>query len=302
MDSYEVTQSKIDFFHENGYVFFNDIIDRKTINELIDHIEGLLTGKYDSSEFHAGPASTQTDKDIGKYILQVTPAGFNKGVKRIEDPALNKISKHPVINSIAKQLLNIPEVGIFQQQALIKDPGFENNTPWHQDDFYWRSEQTAITCWTPLQECNIENGTMYLYPKSHKLGVLEHIKAKGDSLFHVVKKPLNESNFIPVDIELGGVSFHHAQTIHGSFINNGNQRRIALAQHYSKPKSWFGWNSIGAELNPLIPKKQFIKTQNISSSSVNRWMKNGSLHYVKKPNGRVFFRRKQIARFINNHW
>jgi ectoine hydroxylase-related dioxygenase (phytanoyl-CoA dioxygenase family) len=38
---------------------------------------------------------------------------------------------------------------------------------------------------------------------------------------------------VPIVMSLGGVSFHHKRTLHGSMANKSNVRRIALAQHYS---------------------------------------------------------------------
>jgi phytanoyl-CoA hydroxylase len=236
MKAFIVSPEQKATFEEDGFVVFHNVLEKADIQELIDRIDGLLEGRYDSDGFIAGPASTQTEEDVGRLIKQVMPTTWRDGRLYIKDRVLNRISKHPTLTSIAAQLLGDEEVWLFQQQALLKDPGDPNPTPWHQDDHYWQTGGRAITAWFPLEPVSKENGTMSLVPGSHKWEVLEHVRAKGASLFRTVKENLDNSMFVPLELRPGSVSFHHSKTIHGAFANMGSVRRIALAQHYVSPR------------------------------------------------------------------
>ena len=238
METFRVSPEKRDRFEEDGFVIFQNLIDTETIEDLVDRIDGLLEGRYVSSGIRAGLASTETEEDEGKYIKHVAPTTWKDNRLYIEDPVLKKISKNPILSSIAAQLLGSEDVGVFQQQALLKDPGYPNPTPWHQDDHYWETGGYAVTVWLPLEAVSRENGTMSLLPGSHKWEVLEHVSAKGESKFKTVKEELDESKFFPLELNPGSVSFHHSKIVHGAFANMGKERRIALAQHYAAPREY----------------------------------------------------------------
>ena len=150
----------------------------------------------------------------------------------IEDVVLAASANHPVIRHVVAQLLRAPDAVLFQQQALIKDPGHQNGTPWHQDDYYWNTGGTAVTAWFPLEPLQPDNGTMWIIPRTHLGPVLKHARAGGVSAFHEVVGGVDDSTALPLLMPLGGVSFHHSKTIHGAHGNRGTSRRIAMAQHY----------------------------------------------------------------------
>jgi phytanoyl-CoA hydroxylase len=93
-------------------------------------------------------------------------------------------------------------------------------------------EDTGVTAWFPLEPVSEANGTLYLFPETHKGAVLEHASVVGKSVFHTFKENLDMTKAIPVLLPLGGVSFHHKKLIHGAPANSGESRRVAFAQHY----------------------------------------------------------------------
>ncbi len=164
---------------------------------------------------------------IGRLIKQVMPRKWP-----IPDPVLRKFAEHPVLKSLCSQLMQTSSAQVFQQRALLKESGYPNGTPWHQDNYYWKLAGPAVTAWFPLEPVSKENGTMSVFPRSHKGEIFEHGRAAGGSNFHTLDATIDESQSVPVVIPVGSVSFHHKALIHGAFANLGNVRRIALAQYY----------------------------------------------------------------------
>ena len=213
-----------------GHVTLDDVLSQTEIDVLKDRIDGMLEGRYtdfDRSKFVVGMASNQGPEDPGRLIQQVMPIEMP-----VPDDCLRAFGDHPRIKSIVKFLLDCPHVELFQQQALIKGPGQPNATPWHQDNFYWRSSLPAVTAWFPLEPVGKENGTMSIVLDSHESDFVEHQNAAGISQFQEAQVDPDPSKILALELDPGSISFHHKMTLHGASPNLGKVRRIAVAQHY----------------------------------------------------------------------
>jgi ectoine hydroxylase-related dioxygenase (phytanoyl-CoA dioxygenase family) len=227
MAKIQLTPDQLEEYELNGHLIVHEVFSKQEISEVLERIEGLLDGRYDSTGMIAGISSNRSEDDPGRLIKQVMPLKWP-----IPDPVLLKFSEHPILKSLCCQLMKSSSAQVFQQQALLKEPGYPNGTPWHQDDYYWKLAGPAVTAWFPLEPLSKENGTMSVFLGSHKGEIFDHARAQGGSDFHQLQTNLDESTAVPIVIPVGSVSFHHKALIHGAFANLGNARRVALAQHY----------------------------------------------------------------------
>ncbi|MCX5659684.1 MAG: phytanoyl-CoA dioxygenase family protein [Planctomycetota bacterium] len=228
-----ITADDVASYEEEGYVIIRRLFDPALAAEVRERVDGMLAGRYPSEGFKCGRASDQRPDDPGRMIFQVMPAEFP-----IRDPVLRAFAENANLLDAARRLLRRTDVRMFQQQALVKEPGAANAIPWHQDDHYWRTGErgsVAVTAWTPLLPATAANGTMWLLPASHRQGLQRHGPAGGVSLFQTIVEPIDDSRLVPLELDPGDVSFHHPLTIHGAPPNTGRLRRVGFAQHY--------WNS-----------------------------------------------------------
>ncbi|HEX4240262.1 MAG TPA: phytanoyl-CoA dioxygenase family protein [Steroidobacteraceae bacterium] len=226
---YRVSAEALAHFDEHGFVILHGLLESRELEEMARRIDGILDGTYpvDRAAFKVGNASSGGKEDNGRLTQQVMATQYP-----ILDPVLRAYSEHPRLESAAAQLMRSDHAGIFQQQALIKRPGEENPTPWHQDDFYFETDDPAVTAWIPLEPVSERNGTLRVVPGSHRQTIHRHEAAAGNSEFKVAQLDIPASQTFAIVMPLGGVSFHHKRTLHGSLPNVGDTRRIALAQHY----------------------------------------------------------------------
>ena len=71
---------------------------------------------------------------------------------------------------VAAQLLGVPAVRLYHDQALFKEPD-GGITPWHQDQTYWPLDtDRTITLWMPLVDIPAEVGSMYFVPGTGSVG------------------------------------------------------------------------------------------------------------------------------------
>ncbi|MCX5661345.1 MAG: phytanoyl-CoA dioxygenase family protein [Planctomycetota bacterium] len=228
---YRVTDEQRRHYREHGYVILRGVLPDAVLAELLDRVDGMIAGRYPAEACVAGPASTEGPNDPGRLINQVMPLEYPA-----RDAVLRAYSLNPVLNSIACQLMQSREAEVFQQQALLKEPGAANPTPWHQDEFYWRITerlgQSGVTAWTPLLPASRANGTMWILPDSHLGPIMPHEPTNGVSKFHVITVPIDEHRLIPLELDPGDYSFHHKNLVHGAYANAGTTRRVGMAQHY----------------------------------------------------------------------
>jgi hypothetical protein len=131
MPEFRLTDQQIEQYEDQGYLFLHEVLSLEEIHELLDRVDGLLEGRYEALGVNAGNPPINSEDDPSRLIKHVTPNEYP-----VKEPVLRKFADHPVLKSIVTQLMRSSDVALFQQQALIKEPGYPNGTPWHQDDHY----------------------------------------------------------------------------------------------------------------------------------------------------------------------
>jgi len=133
---------------------------------------------------------------------------------------------------------------------FIKNPKEEGFVSYHQDAKYIGLEpHNWVTAWVAITDSYEENGCMKMWPKSH-LKIKDHnekfnegnLLTRGQTVEGV---PVNETKSI--ELKAGQMSLHHPRIVHGSGINNTNDRRIGFViQSYigTNVKQLLGKNSV----------------------------------------------------------
>ena len=109
---------------------------------------------------------------------------------------------------------------------ILKNPGMETEFNVHQDwSIVDESEFASVNVWAPLFDVDVESGSLWVLPESHKFGA--PLRGAG-CLFpnYSEKKKEFESDMQSVNVRAGeALIFFHA-TIHGSPPNLSDSKRI----------------------------------------------------------------------------
>ena len=146
----------------------------------------------------------------------------------------------PQICAMVAQLIGHPVLRVWHDQVQYKPPRVGGPTAWHQDHPYWPVIQPAdlVSAWVALDDATVENGCMWMVPRSHlwgphkggTIGTDPETFAPQPDLSLV---PPGESvQPVPCEVRKGQVMFHHCLTWHGSPSNRSDRGRPAIAVHY----------------------------------------------------------------------
>ena len=164
-------------------------------------------------------------------------------------PKLDAIVHNSKILDIVESIIG-KNILVCGTTLFIKNPKQEGFVSYHQDAKYIGLEpHNWVTAWVAITDSYEENGCMRMWPKSH-LEIRDHnekfnegnLLTRGQTVEGVPASELKS-----VELKAGQMSLHHPRIVHGSGINNSNDRRIGFViQSYigTNVKQILGKNSV----------------------------------------------------------
>lgn len=154
---------------------------------------------------------------------------------------LDKLVRNRLIVDAVEDLLG-PNISLWGSVLFIKEPQSAGYVSWHQDATYVGIKpHTFVTPWLALTPSNRVNGCMSMIPGSHKGHIRPHEDTFEDDNILTrgqVVRDVDESTAVDLILRPGQMSLHHAEVIHGSRPNLGEDRRIGYAmQAYMPPEA-----------------------------------------------------------------
>ena len=147
--------NKRDFFKENGYVIYKNILNKKNTSYYLKDLKKFAL-----------------DKSQGKNLFLQGYRGLSKWKK------IKQIRRNPKIKKIAISLLGTNIKNFGSELFAKKGPG-TLPVPLHQDDAYWCSNGgRGLTLWLALTSVSKKNGGIFYLQGSHKKGLMPHQMAK----------------------------------------------------------------------------------------------------------------------------
>lgn len=207
-------------FNRDGFVHLSGVLSPQTIA----HYEPTITSEVIRLNTQHLPLAERDT--YGKAFLQVS------NIWR-ENEKVRKLAFSRRLAGIAAQLLGVPAVRLYHDQALYKEPG-GGITPWHADQYYWPlSSDRTVTIWLPLQETPLEMGPLSFARGSHNFSHGRDLPISDESEARL-KQALTEQNFEDVvePFALGDASFHRGWTFHHAGPNHGTVPRRVMTVIY----------------------------------------------------------------------
>ncbi len=83
--------------------------------------------------------------------------------------------RDPLLAGLCADLVG-PDVRLYWDQAVYKQPNSAEPVLWHQDNGYtFVVPQAYLTCWVAITDATLDNGCVSVMPGAHRDGTLEHV-------------------------------------------------------------------------------------------------------------------------------
>ncbi|MGF1452865.1 MAG: phytanoyl-CoA dioxygenase family protein [Opitutales bacterium] len=217
----EITESHQKQFQERGFF----LLERAMTEEVLERLRGEVDRFIEARE------AEMREKGVEKL-------GLDHLGKRYFIQSSYKKSQiiHDFIFSELMAAICRATVGanarFFFDQWVIK--AAEKGIPfsWHQDSGYVPFDHTPyVTCWTPLDDVDESNGTVYLLPYD-RLGVKSRVQHIKDPETNDMVGYFGEDPGDPVRVPAGSVAVFSSVCFHRSGYNqSANMRRVLLTQY-----------------------------------------------------------------------
>ena len=165
-------------------------------------------------------------------------------------PLLDEVTHNSKILDAVQSLIG-ENILVCGTTLFIKNPNEKGFVSYHQDAKYIGLEpHNWVTAWVAITDSNEKNGCMRMWSGSHKDNLRDHdqkfnegnLLTRGQTVKNVPKEKTT-----PLILEAGQMSLHHPTVVHGSDLNESNDRRIGFViQSYigTNVKQVLGKNSV----------------------------------------------------------
>ena len=169
-------------------------------------------------------------------------ARYFAGECQRRQPALRTMLFSEVMAGICRATIG-DDAYFFYDQYVVKGASAGLPFSWHQDSGYVvgnggpADHRPYLTCWCPLDDTSIANGTVRLLPFSQvpesRDGIVGHVRQPGSNDLAVT---VERSEGIALEVSAGSVVAFSSRVLHATGANTTDRmRRVYLAQYSPEP-------------------------------------------------------------------
>jgi ectoine hydroxylase-related dioxygenase (phytanoyl-CoA dioxygenase family) len=159
-----ITAEQARQYDELGFFVVEDAFDATTLRDLDEAIAPReakvreFLGQQPEGRFGVAGTDTQT---VAPHLV-------------VRSEYLRRFCADPLLAGICRDLVG-PDVRLYWEQAVYKQPRSAEPVLWHQDNGYAFVEpQSYLTCWIAITDATPENGCVTVMPGVHRRGTLAH--------------------------------------------------------------------------------------------------------------------------------
>ena len=225
-----LSPEEIALYNEQGYLTIENALIPAELAEL----------RRVTDEFVERARGISASDDI--YDLEPDHSAERPRLRRIKNPiaqhpVYDATMRHPRILDIVEQLIG-PGVRRNNTKLNMKEPDEGSAVEWHQDwAFYPHSNDDLLAVGVCIDDMTAQNGGMLMVPGSHKGALYSHHE-NGVFVGAVSDPAFQPGEVAQCLVKAGGITIHHARTLHASTPNHSTQPRRLLLFEYCALDSW----------------------------------------------------------------
>jgi len=212
-----LTESQTQEFRDQGYVIVPQFAEASAIDRLRDAIEPYVVQNETEMK--------QRQQRDG--MSRANEISFTVHLAERNPIIMDFVTRADML-AVATELIS-PDLCLYWDQAVYKQPEARRDFPWHQDNGYGGVEpEEYLTCWLALEDTTIQNGCIWVIPGSHKQGVLQHTDTPIGKQVYFGTDP-----GMPVELQKGGIVFFSSLLFHRSGPNISDTVRKGYIIQYA---------------------------------------------------------------------
>jgi len=225
-------------YKHDGFIILPNAVPANTLRDMCGEAEQMCTGKRGNI---AGVES----------LAGLSPAEVMRQVITIHFPhkispyLCDLLSEEQIVDKLTR--LVGPNVKCMQSMFFVKHAGRPGQA-WHQDEMFIPTrDRSLIGVWIAIDDATVDNGCLWVFPGSHRPGVLWQTRKHDDPRFDHTEEsfgyPYDEDKAIPVELKAGSVVMFNGYLLHRSLNNvcTAGYRR-SYVNHYMSAESLLPWN------------------------------------------------------------
>lgn len=236
-----LTQSDVSFFHKNGYLVLEDVLNDNDLGPVIEEYSRIIADRAEKLYTDGKVSSAYADKPFTKRLLHLVAEApevtADLDIMRARGEATFNFLRNPKILDLAESFVGSEIICNPIQHIRIVLPKKESQrepTPWHQDaGVCWPDTDPyfMLTIWIPIVDATMENGCLQVLPGSHKMGLLTHAWNNAGLAVPPEHQPPGLTPKV-LPIRAGGVILFHNYTLHSAKPNESNSVRWSFDLRY----------------------------------------------------------------------
>ncbi|WNR42978.1 phytanoyl-CoA dioxygenase family protein [Paenibacillus roseipurpureus] len=204
-------------FDEEGFFILEDLFTGEEMDELTSQVDYYV-------DEHSAKLKQEEQGGVG--VSRANEITFTAHLVK-KNAYFQQFCAHPKFVEITTAILG-GDVSLYWDQAVYKRPETAKDFPWHQDNGYGLVlSDEYVTCWLAMEDATIENGCIWVKPRTHKDGIIEHQKTPiGWQCY------FGEDPGIPVELKKGSMVVFSSLLFHRSGPNVSDNIRKGYILQY----------------------------------------------------------------------
>jgi len=233
-----LNESQLNQYYDEGYVILENLFAPAEMDALAARIDRFDLAHNEHLKKHRLENSNQIAEEIVfSYYLN------------FKDEAIQSFIADDRFVALSTQILG-PDVRLYWDQSVYKRPEAKRDFPWHQDNGYVAIEpEHYLTCWLALNDATIENGCIWVLPRSHQGGVVEHRRTPIGLQCYFGPDPGT-----PAPVRKGSMIAFQSRLMHRSGPNQSAGMRKGYVIQYSVDGAYRPDTGVVFNNGPLIAK------------------------------------------------
>jgi ectoine hydroxylase-related dioxygenase (phytanoyl-CoA dioxygenase family) len=240
-----ITADEVEAFWRDGVVCLRGVLDAADVAAMEQPLAAILDTPAMADLSAMGDALATGGQHVLRDEASSRRGRFVSGVDHWrESDAFRDFSCDAALGSIAGALLRSSSIRLWEDSALVKEPGAAERTAWHQDMSYFHVDgEQVCTMWIPLDVVSADSGAVRFVVGSHRwsevyrpnlfVSTMSIPGTEGAEMPDI--DALAENDEVQVasfDTSPGDLTVHHARTVHGAGANTTDRWRRAISIRY----------------------------------------------------------------------